>query len=138
MYYQDFIDVAFGGDFSFNDVLKSLGNASDMMGVNRWKDRPQYIVLSNEQQTRALAEGKLQIDDIILSRFGNDFDFGTIVKSLKRAYESIQGRGKEGADTGYNLNKVMYSINQINKRTCGIKYFESCMISLEVLIHNNK
>lgn len=74
------------------------------------------IYLTPEQIKRVNETGRLQVDDIILSGFGNDFDFGTMLKSMKRAYEDMHGGGKEGASAEYNLKKIDYSNNQVKKR----------------------
>ena len=76
-----------------------------------------YDIYLTPKQIQAVNEtGRLQVDDIILSGFGNDFDFGTMLKSMKRAYEDMNGGGKEGADAAYNLNKIDYSNSQLKKR----------------------
>ena len=47
--------------------------------------------------------------------FDNGFDFGNAFKSLVRAFLNTQGSGKEGNDLAYELNKIRYSINKIDK-----------------------
>jgi hypothetical protein len=56
---------------------------------------------------------KVETEDIIRDVFGNDFDFGNAFKSLVRAYLETQGKGKEGNDLAYELNKIEYSTNKI-------------------------
>jgi hypothetical protein len=56
---------------------------------------------------------KVETEDIIRDVFDNDFDFGNAFKSLVRAYLNTQGKGKEGNDLAYELNKINYSINKI-------------------------
>ena len=73
------------------------------------------IKLNVEQVDRALVEGKLSLDDVFKALFNNDFDYCTILKSLKRAYEDLSGRGKLGADAKYNFGKIRYSLNQLKK-----------------------
>ncbi len=58
---------------------------------------------------------KVETEDIIRDVFGNDFDFGNAFKSLVRAYLETQGKGKEGNDLAYELNKIKYSINKIKE-----------------------
>lgn len=124
VYLEDVIETTLGADNLYSDVAKVLFSAADHMRVNAWITKPDFVMLNAEQKFRAESKSKIQIDDVILSRLGNDFDFGTILKSLKRAYEDENGRGKDGADAVYNLNKVLYSICQIDKRSGGIKYFD--------------
>lgn len=59
--------------------------------------------------------GKIKTEHLIKDMFGNDFDFGTALKSLKRAYEITQGGGKEGNDLDYELNKVTYYTGKIKE-----------------------
>ena len=56
---------------------------------------------------------KVETEDIIRDVFDNDFDFGNAFKSLVRAYLNTHGKGKEGNDLAYELNKINYSINKI-------------------------
>ena len=65
-----------------------------------------YYVLNIDGHT-------IQTEDIIKDVFGNDFDFGTVFKSLVRAYACTQGAGKAGNDLRYELNKIKYSTDKI-------------------------
>ena len=61
---------------------------------------------------------EVETEDIIRDVFGNDFDFGNAFKSLVRSYLETQGKGKEGNDLAYELNKITYSINKIRNKIC--------------------
>lgn len=58
----------------------------------------------------------VEVEDLIEHVFGNDFDYGNILKSLVRCYKAEQGCGKEGNTLEYECNKMNYSINKIKKR----------------------
>ena len=62
-------------------------------------------------------EGNIHIktEEIIAYIFGNDFDFGTLFKSLVRAKAITEGGGKEGNTLDYELNKILYSVDRIRK-----------------------
>jgi len=49
-----------------------------------------------------------ELGDIIRVVVGNDADLFNIIKACRRAYESSQGRGKEGVSIEYDMNKVKY------------------------------
>ena len=49
-----------------------------------------------------------ELGDILRVIVGNDFDLSNIVKACRRAYESSQGRGKDGVSIAYDMNKVKY------------------------------
>jgi len=68
---------------------------------------------SSSYYTLDINHTKVETEDIIRDVFGNDFDFGNAFKSLVRAYLNTQGKGKEGNDLAYELNKIDYSINKI-------------------------
>lgn len=112
--FNDLIDAAFGGDDKFVAMVTGLHCA---FCGDAFRASNKMFGLTQEQATRALETNTLKIDDLIYFGFGNDFDYGTILKSLKRAYEAMNGRGKEGADVVYNLKKVLYSMDQICKWT---------------------
>lgn len=46
--------------------------------------------------------------DIIRALVHNDFNLGNIVKACRRIAEAQQGRGKEGVEPEYDLNKIIY------------------------------
>ncbi|QFU04567.1 hypothetical protein FIU82_05995 [Pseudoalteromonas sp. THAF3] len=51
--------------------------------------------------------------DIIRALVANDFSLGNIVKACRRVSEALQGRGKEGVDPAYDLNKIIYFAEEI-------------------------
>lgn len=116
--YDVFIKNMFGDDPTFKKFIDIL---LEMHGFELPENTVHRICLNKEQVTRALTEGKLTLDDVFIPLFFNDFDYCTILKSLKRAYEDMNGRGKLGADAKYNFGKISYSLNQINKRTTAIR-----------------
>ncbi|ATN93537.1 hypothetical protein [Pseudoalteromonas phage J2-1_QLiu-2017] len=52
----------------------------------------------------------------LIEMFGSDFDFGTALKSLVRAYKVTRGGGKVGNDLNYELGKVDWYVNRIRER----------------------
>lgn len=65
-------------------------------------------------------DGKCYVktEDLIDELFGNDFDFGTMFKSVVRGYLQTKGEGKAGNDLGYEMNKVVYYANKIKEKGC--------------------
>lgn len=61
-------------------------------------------------------EPYIKTEEIIDDFFGNDFDFGTLFKSLVRGYAQTLGEGKAGNDINYEMNKVVYSANKIKEK----------------------
>lgn len=96
------------------DVTKPI--ASDG-GSSPYYDRvvPAWLLakLALRQQ-----EGQCYIktEEIIEIVFSNDFDFGTAFKSLVRAHGAVNGGGKVGNTSDYELNKVKYYANKIQER----------------------
>ena len=70
---------------------------------------------SSSYYTLTVNNINIQTEDIIRDVFDNDFDFGNAFKSLVRAFLNTQGSGKEGNDLAYELNKIRYSINKIDR-----------------------
>lgn len=66
-------------------------------------------------------DGKCYVktEDLIDELFGNDFDFGTMFKSVVRGYLQTKGEGKAGNDLAYEMNKVIYYANKIKEKGCG-------------------
>lgn len=59
----------------------------------------------------------IKTEELIEIMFGNDFDFGNVLKCLVRLYGTTQGAGKAGNDADYEINKMVYSLNEkIRKR----------------------
>lgn len=118
VYFDDFIDIAFGGDKLYKEFIKHLyfAHTDEVTATQQDTEIPKLLVLHKTQVDKALADGKLSLDDFFLVLFKNDFDCCTILKSLKRAYEDINGRGKFGSGTEYNLNKIEYSLDKLNDR----------------------
>jgi hypothetical protein len=73
-----------------------------------------YYTFPQELFDKIVERGHVETEDIIKYGFGNDFDFGNILKSLKRLYELQRGGGKEGNTEQYEVNKIIYSLNKIN------------------------
>jgi len=70
---------------------------------------------SSSYYTLTVNNINIETEDIIRDVFDNDFDFGNAFKSLVRAFLNTQGSGKEGNDLAYELNKIRYSINKIDR-----------------------
>lgn len=60
-------------------------------------------------------EGKCYIktEEMISAFFGNDFSFGTLLKSLVRAWGIKKGAGKAGNDMKYETSKIHYYADKI-------------------------
>ena len=50
---------------------------------------------------------------MISAFFGNDFSFGTLLKSLVRAWGIKKGAGKAGNDMKYETGKIRYYADKI-------------------------
>ena len=51
--------------------------------------------------------------DVIRALVHNDFSLGNIVKACRRVAEAQQGRGKQGVNPEYDLNKIIYFANEV-------------------------
>lgn len=51
--------------------------------------------------------------DVIRALVHNDFSLGNIVKACRRVAEAQQGRGKQGLNPEYDLNKIIYFANEV-------------------------
>lgn len=58
-----------------------------------------------------------KVGDVIDAMVGNDFDLGNAIKAIRRIYEHVQGRGKDGVDAEYDKNKVNYFVNEFIERS---------------------
>ena len=58
----------------------------------------------------------VKTEDLIDELFDNDFDFGTLFKSLVRGYLQTKGEGKACNDLEYEMNKVVYYANKIKEK----------------------
>ena len=61
------------------------------------------------------------LEDLAEVIFDNEFNFSTAFKSLQRAYQTTQGKGKEGNDVVYECNKVKYYSDKIVEKSTRIK-----------------
>lgn len=57
--------------------------------------------------------GTIKTEELIKYFVDNDFDLGTILKTLRRVNETKKGVGKEGNDILYELNKIKYTIDKL-------------------------
>ena len=77
---------------------------------------PKPVIDSIKKQ---LADGVenpiIETGDVIKMLVNNDFDAANVIKALRRIFMSIEGKGKEGTDIAYDLNKCDYFINEIRK-----------------------
>lgn len=69
--------------------------------------------LSSSYYSLMINGNSVETEDVIRDVFGNDFDFGNVLKCLVRMYGAKQGAGKAGASIEYDGNKIHYSINKI-------------------------
>jgi len=88
--------------------IKSDGGSSSYydLPVAEW-----LLYTLNERQK----EGKCYIktEEMISAFFGNDFSFGTALKSLVRAWGIKIGAGKAGNDMKYETGKIHYYADKI-------------------------
>lgn len=73
------------------------------------------IKLSNKTLDFLSNNGFIKAEHLIYDLFGNDFDYGTVFKSLIRSWRCIQGYGKAGNTLDYELNKVEYYTDRIRE-----------------------
>lgn len=88
--------------------IKSDGGSSSYYDLNI----PEWLLYTlNERQK----EGKCYIktEEMISAFFGNDFSFGTALKSLVRAWGIKIGAGKAGNDMKYETGKIHYYADKI-------------------------
>jgi hypothetical protein len=71
---------------------------------------------SSSYYTLLINDNKVETEEIIRDVFGNDFDFGNAFKSLVRAYGTKKGGGKEGNTVQYEMSKLRYSSEKIEKQ----------------------
>ena len=88
--------------------IKSDGGSSSYydLPVSEW-----LLYTLNERQK----EGKCYIktEEMISAFFGNDFSFGTLLKSLVRAWGIKIGAGKAGNDMKYETGNIRYYADKI-------------------------
>ena len=102
---QDLISRPLEPDMPMKQPVKSDGLSSSY-----------YTIPLSDQIIERINETKtIETEDIIKCGFNNDFDFGNALKSLKRLYECVNGGGKEGNDMRYEINKIKYSLDKIER-----------------------
>lgn len=72
-----------------------------------------YYLFPQALVDHIIATGKFEVEDLIKYAFGNDYDFGNVVKATKRLYELKIGGGKEGSTAEYEANKIRYYIDRV-------------------------
>ena len=72
-----------------------------------------YYLFPQALVDHIIATGRLEAEDLIKYGFGNDYDFGNIVKATKRLYELKVGGGKEGSTAEYEANKIRYYVDRV-------------------------
>jgi len=97
-----------------NTDLKQQGPIKSDGGSSSYYDLPvaEWLLYTlNERQK----EGKCYIktEEMISAFFGNDFSFGTLLKSLVRAWGIKVGAGKAGNDMKYETGKIRYYADKI-------------------------
>jgi len=110
--YKDGKNYYHKGDFDITDVR--FAEEAPLSPIKSDGGSSPYYTFPQELFDRIVERGLVETEDIIKYGFGNDFDFGNILKSLKRLYELQRGGGKEGNTEQYEVNKIIYSLNKIN------------------------
>ena len=57
--------------------------------------------------------GYIKTEHLIFDLFDNNFDYGTVLKSLVRSYGCLKGAGKAGNNFTYEMNKVEYYTQRV-------------------------
>lgn len=73
------------------------------------------IPLPNDVIDKIVKNRAIETEDILKYGLGNDFDFANAAKSLIRLWGTVNGAGKAGNDAKYELSKIRYSLNKIEK-----------------------
>lgn len=73
------------------------------------------IVLPDDVIEKIVKNRAIETEDILKYGLGNDFDFSNAGKSLIRLWGTINGAGKAGNDAGYEITKIRYSLDKIEK-----------------------
>lgn len=86
-------------------------------GSSSYYDLPMPDWLVDAMLERGIDTGTVYIktEELIEVVFGNDFDFGNILKSLVRAKGVTEGAGKAGNSLEYEMKKVKYSADKVVK-----------------------
>ncbi len=58
----------------------------------------------------------METSDIINTLVDNDFDLGNIIKACRRVSEKANGRGKDANDIRYDLNKIKWFADEIERK----------------------
>lgn len=69
--------------------------------------------LPKEVIERITETGCIEIKDVIKYCFYNDADAFNIIKALKRVMEARRGRGKQGIDEQYDINKIKFFTGEL-------------------------
>ena len=98
-------------DTSISKKIKSDGGSSSYYDLKVSKKLLQKLLDRDDE-----GECYIKTEEIIAELFCNDFDFGTLFKSLVRGYLQTKGAGKAGNDLEYEMNKVLYYANKIKEK----------------------
>lgn len=91
--------------------VKSDGGSSSYYD----KHVPSWLLQRLTERANYDGAAHIKTEELIEVLFDNDFPFGTLFKSLIRAYGVTQGGGKAGNDLAYELNKVRYYADRIQE-----------------------
>jgi len=92
-------------------AVKSDGGSSSYYEL----EVPQYVLDRLARQERDCEIATIETGDVIRMLVDNDFDAGNIIKALRRIIQAKKGIGKAGTDIKYDINKVKYFINEIER-----------------------
>ncbi len=73
------------------------------------------IPLPDDVIEKIVKNRAIETEDILKYGLGNDFDFANAAKSLIRLWGTVNGAGKAGNDAGYEIKKIRYSLDKIEK-----------------------
>ena len=78
------------------------------------KSSSYYDVKLNQKTIDFINEtGYIKTEHLIFDLFDNNFDYGTVLKSLVRSYGCLKGAGKAGNNFTYEMNKVEYYTQRV-------------------------
>ena len=99
-------------DDSEAKAIKSTGLSSSYYDLTV----PEWLVEKINERAKSESGAFVKTEELIEALFADDFNFGTLFKSTVRAFQTSQGKGKEGNSMEYETNKVKYYSDKINEK----------------------
>lgn len=102
---SDYELLVVGQELNSRQPIKSDGGSSSYY----------TIPLPDNVIEKIVKNRAIETEDILKYGLGNDFDFCNAAKSLIRLWGTVNGAGKAGNDAGYEIKKIQYSLDKIEK-----------------------